>query len=205
MSTYWNLVREGAPLIAVFANLRSFLVVTIIFIIIKSKLAGVNRQSRIILFSLYVLFSHFRARDGTTGSCFFQMSSCARAYVCIMANITRISRGLNWENKTYKLKMSITSILMGESCIYISLNQKKCNYWTFYKHEIFCWLYFPSFTDITIFPFLIILSLCFENASHPTIMIVPVNGANDNTYFSFLLLRDFFSKPASSLVNTAYW
>ena len=122
MSTYCNLVREGGPLIAVFANLRSFLVVTIIFIIIKSKLAGVNRQS------LYVLFSHFRARDGTPENCFFQMSSYARAYVFIMENITRISLGLNWENKTHKLKRSITSILMGKSCIYISLNQKKCNY-----------------------------------------------------------------------------
>ena len=71
MSTYCNLVREGGPLIAVFANLRSFLVVTIIFIIIKSKLAGVKRQSRIIVVSLYVLFSHFRARDDTTENCFF--------------------------------------------------------------------------------------------------------------------------------------
>ena len=127
MSTYCNLVREGGPLIAVFANLRSFLVVTIIFIIIKSKLAGVKRQSRIIVFSLYVLFSHFRARDDTTENCFFQMSSYAGANVCIICNRPkqipwRISRGLNWENKTYKLKRSITSILMGRSCIYISLN-----------------------------------------------------------------------------------
>ena len=72
MSTYCNLVREGGPLIAVLANLRRFLVVTIIFIIIKSKLARVNRQSRVILFSLYVLFSHFRARDGTPENCSFK-------------------------------------------------------------------------------------------------------------------------------------
>ena len=71
-------------MIAVFANLRNFLVVTIIFIIIKSKLAGVNRQGRIILFSLYVLLSHFKARDGTPENCFFQVSSCARANVCII-------------------------------------------------------------------------------------------------------------------------
>ena len=128
MSTYCNLVREGGPLIAVLANLRSIFVVTIIFIIIKSKLAGVNRQSRIILFSLYVLCSHFRARDGTPENCFFQMSSYACANVCISCNRPkkipwRISRGLNWENKTHKLKRSITSILMDKSCIYISLNK----------------------------------------------------------------------------------
>ena len=35
------------------------------------------------LFSLYVLFSHFRPRDVTPGNTFFQMSSSARAYVCI--------------------------------------------------------------------------------------------------------------------------
>ena len=31
------------------------------------------------LFSLYVLFSHFRPRDATRGNSFFQMSSYARA------------------------------------------------------------------------------------------------------------------------------
>ena len=35
------------------------------------------------LFSLYVLFSHFRARDTTRGNSFFQMSSYARANVRI--------------------------------------------------------------------------------------------------------------------------
>ena len=35
------------------------------------------------LFSLYVLFSHFRPRDATRGNSFFQMSSCARANVRI--------------------------------------------------------------------------------------------------------------------------
>ena len=36
------------------------------------------------LFSLYVLFSHFTLRDVTPGNTFFQMSSSARAYVCII-------------------------------------------------------------------------------------------------------------------------
>ena len=55
------------------------------------------------LFSLYVLFSHFRSRDGTLENCFFQMSY-ARAS-------TWTSRGLNWENKTYRLKRSISLFL----------------------------------------------------------------------------------------------
>lgn len=32
------------------------------------------------LFSLYVLFSHCRSRDGTSENCFFQMSSYPRAF-----------------------------------------------------------------------------------------------------------------------------
>ena len=36
------------------------------------------------LFSLYVLFSHFRQHDGTPENCFFQMSSYARASTCII-------------------------------------------------------------------------------------------------------------------------
>ena len=35
------------------------------------------------LFSLYILFSHFRPRDVTLGKTFFQMSSYAREYVPI--------------------------------------------------------------------------------------------------------------------------
>jgi len=35
------------------------------------------------LFSLYVLFSHFRPRDATRGNSFFQMSSYARENVRI--------------------------------------------------------------------------------------------------------------------------
>ena len=40
-------------------------------------------RSPIDLFSLYVLFSHFRPRDATRGNSFFQMSSYARANVRI--------------------------------------------------------------------------------------------------------------------------
>ena len=49
----------------------------------------------------------------TLGNSFFQMSSYARAYVCITYEKTKekiplgTSRGLKWENKTYKLKRSI--------------------------------------------------------------------------------------------------
>ena len=65
------------------------------------------------LFSLYVLFSHFRSRDATRGNSFFQMSSYARANVRITNDKNkrkipmRASRGLKWENKMYKLKRSI--------------------------------------------------------------------------------------------------
>ena len=68
---------------------------------------------RIDLFSLYVLFSHFRPRDATLGNSFFQRSSYARAHVRINYEETKgkfprvASRGLKWENKTYKLKRSI--------------------------------------------------------------------------------------------------
>ena len=65
--------------------------------------------SRVIidLFTFYVLFSHFRPRNVTLGNGFFQMSSYARAYVCIAyeKNTKGKSRGLKWENKTYKLEV----------------------------------------------------------------------------------------------------
>ena len=62
------------------------------------------------LFSSYVLFSHFRPRDATLGKSFFQMSSYTRAHVRITYEKDkrkipmRTSRGVKWENKTYKLK-----------------------------------------------------------------------------------------------------
>ena len=61
------------------------------------------------LFSLYVLFSHFRPRDATRGNSFFQMSSYALANVRITNEKTegKFPRGLKWENKMYKLKRSI--------------------------------------------------------------------------------------------------
>ena len=66
---------------------------------------------------MYVLFSHYRPRDGTPENCFFLKSSYSRAYVC-MRNLWkdkrqipwRTSRGLNWENKTYKLKRSVNGV-----------------------------------------------------------------------------------------------
>ena len=41
------------------------------------------------LFSLYLLFSHFRPRDVTPGNSFFQMSSYARAHVRITYEKTK--------------------------------------------------------------------------------------------------------------------
>ena len=76
-----------------------------------------NKASCLIdLFSLYVLFSHFRPRDATRGNSFFQMSSYARANVRITNAKKkrkipmRASRGLKWENKMYKLKRSIQGV-----------------------------------------------------------------------------------------------
>ena len=57
------------------------------------------------LFSLCVLFSHFRPRDATRGNSFFQMSSYARANVRVTNDKNkrkipmRASRGLKWDRK----------------------------------------------------------------------------------------------------------
>ena len=65
------------------------------------------------LFSLYVLLSHFRARDISVGNSFFEMASYARAYVQITYEKTKTkiplgtSRGLKWDNKTYKVKKNL--------------------------------------------------------------------------------------------------
>ena len=45
--------------------------------------------SRIDLFGLYILFSHFRPRDATRGNSFFQMSSYARANLRITNEKTK--------------------------------------------------------------------------------------------------------------------
>ena len=84
--------------------------------------AGTNSvlpgNSVIDLFSLYVLFSHFRPGDATQGNSIFQMSSYARANLRITNEKSkrkipmRASRGLKWENKMYKLKRSIASFLI---------------------------------------------------------------------------------------------
>ena len=72
-----------------------------------------SQSSSIDLFSLYVLFSHFRPRGAIRGNSFFQMSSYARANVRITNDKNkrkipmRASRGLKWKNKMYKLKRSI--------------------------------------------------------------------------------------------------
>ena len=64
------------------------------------------------IFSLCVLFSHFRPRNATRWNSFFQMSSYARANVRkLLKKKTKqkASRGLKWENKMDKLKRSIAS------------------------------------------------------------------------------------------------
>ena len=57
------------------------------------------------LFSLYVSLFHCRPPDAILANGSFQMSSYARANVRITyEKRMRISRDLNWVNKTYKLK-----------------------------------------------------------------------------------------------------
>ena len=50
-----------------------------------------NREQRVVidLFSLYILFSHFRPRDATRGNSSFQMSSYARANLRITNEKTK--------------------------------------------------------------------------------------------------------------------
>ena len=41
------------------------------------------------IFSLYVLFSHFRPRDSTPENCFLPISSYSRAHVCLIYEKTK--------------------------------------------------------------------------------------------------------------------
>ena len=59
------------------------------------------------LFSLYVLFSQYRSCDNSLENCFFQISSCSRAYVRTKRQSVKFPWDLYWEKKTYKLKRSI--------------------------------------------------------------------------------------------------
>ena len=59
------------------------------------------------LFSLYVLFSQYRSFDNTLENCFFQISSCSRAYVRTKRQSVKFSCDLYCEKKTIKLKRSI--------------------------------------------------------------------------------------------------
>ena len=59
------------------------------------------------LFCLYVLFSQHKSSDNTLENCFFQISSCSRAYVRTKRQSVKFPWDLYWENKTYKLKRSI--------------------------------------------------------------------------------------------------
>ena len=60
------------------------------------------------LFSLYVLFSQYRSCDITLGNCFFQISSCSRAYVRTKRQSVKFAWDLCVrEYKPYQLKRSI--------------------------------------------------------------------------------------------------
>ena len=63
--------------------------------------------SLIDLFSLYVLFSQYRSCENSLENCFFQISSCSRAYVRTKRQSVKFPCDLYWENKTYKLQRSI--------------------------------------------------------------------------------------------------
>ena len=64
--------------------------------------------SLIDLFSLYVLFSKYRSCDNSLENCFFQISSCSRAYVRTKRQSVKFPCDLCVrEYKTYKLKRSI--------------------------------------------------------------------------------------------------
>ena len=53
------------------------------------------------LFSLYVLFSHFRPRDVTLGNSFFQMWSYTRSHVCITYEKTKGK--FHWEHTWFEM------------------------------------------------------------------------------------------------------
>ena len=64
-----------------------------------------NRPGAIDLFTLYVLFPHFRSCDVTLEEVFFHILSRQRAYACrIHEKQMRTSCGLNGENKACKQK-----------------------------------------------------------------------------------------------------
>ena len=69
------------------------------------------------LFSLYVLFSRFRPRDALMGICLLFFSLIMRTFARAWDDIGKklfprvASRGVKWENKTYKLKRSINYVL----------------------------------------------------------------------------------------------
>ena len=70
------------------------------------------KMSQIDLFRLYVLSPQCRSRNNTLENSFIQMLSYSHADVCIIHEETKGATSLqtlkNWENKTYKLKRSIS-------------------------------------------------------------------------------------------------
>ena len=58
-------------------------------LLINSIIEKIGLRHPIDLFSLYVLFPHFRPRDATPENSFFQVSSHARANVCITCEKTK--------------------------------------------------------------------------------------------------------------------
>ena len=99
------------------------------------------------LFSLYVLFSQYRSRNNTLGNCFFHISSYSRTYVRIVYEKTKVEFpwDLYSENKTYKLKRSITKWLRLK--VIISARSRwsyeKRGLWTVYQCYN-CFIYFSQ-------------------------------------------------------------
>ena len=90
-----------------------------------------NLFSSMDLFSLYVLFSHFRPSDVPKGIFFLFLHTLCIPYARAEDNIWKklfpgvTSHGLKWENKTYKLKRSIGEVLGHLRCQWIN-NVEKC-------------------------------------------------------------------------------
>ena len=75
--------------------------------LIYQKFSLWGRRELIDLFSLYVLFPHFRTRDTTLGNSPMHVQMYAQLWRNKRKIPIRALRGLKWENKTYKLKKSI--------------------------------------------------------------------------------------------------
>ena len=93
------------------ASLKIFLAIFCFFI-------TQSVHTRIDLFSLYVLFSHFSRFDATPGNGFFQLFWCPRAYACIIYNLEILC--LPWEITHERCFFQMSSY--PRACVYIIYN-----------------------------------------------------------------------------------